>query len=57
MERSLVQKGIDYLKKVGNQLVGVSGKEAVVVKDKQADIKPISAQLQSEIQNLESEMK
>ena len=61
MERDLVQKGIDYLKKVGRQLF-VSGSNSEVVEnqpngDNQRDKKPLSESIQSEIQNFDSEVK
>lgn len=61
MERGLVQKGIDYLKKVGRQLF-VSGSNSEVVEnrpnvDNQKDKRPLSESIQSEIQNFDSELK
>ena len=62
MERNLVQKGVDYLKKVGKQLLASDSNDEVVdvslvANDKQKDAKPLSESLQSEIQNLHSEIK
>lgn len=67
MERNLVQKGMDYLRmdylrKVGRQLLASDSNDEVidvslVTNDKQKDAKPLSEPLQSEIQNLHSEIK